>query len=124
MLEPTKQTHEAIVAAPPGFSLFVFAPTPEQKPSVNLVQEMVRTTPCPVTAFRAQGGKTEPLTVIDTPAGERYLFLPAGRIIALDDPAHTIWANFDAFSSALVMKWRISRNQPLTEPPPQKSTDT
>ena len=58
-----------IIAAPIGYNIFYFAPAPEQKPSMTTLQEMTRGSAMqPVIAWKLQGDKVVPLTVMLRPA--------------------------------------------------------
>jgi hypothetical protein len=98
------------IAAYPGYSIFNFNPTPEQKPAMTLLQEMVRGSTLPVIAWERKGDALTPLTIFAPPAGaQRFLLAPGGKIYALDDPAQPNWANFDLFAASIIAAWAKTR---------------
>jgi hypothetical protein len=113
---PMTDPPDIIVTAAAGFSVFYFAPTPEQKPSLQLLTEMTRGSGMqPVLAWRYEGGRADPVTIFPRPAdAQRYLFV-GGKIYSLDGEPQS-WASFDLFAGWLIGDWTKKRG--VQEPQP------
>ena len=106
------------ITAPPGYSIFFFAPKPEQKPSALEFNALLAAHTMPVLALQLSGAKVVPLTIIAPPDGAlSYLFTPAGKIFQLDDPTCPCWSDRDQWMHAVLAAWKIMRGVKDVPPP-------
>jgi hypothetical protein len=114
MTDPTSD----LVAAYPGYQLFVFNPPPETKLSMPVLQELLRGPMLqPIVGWRHVNGRLEPMSIFALPAGaDRYLFAPNNKIFAIDHPAQLSWATLDAFAVWLFDEWKKRRGEREPQP--------
>lgn len=113
--QATATMEDTVIASPPGFAIFYFAPA-TQKPSLQVLGELQAAATFPVICFGVRGGMVTPLTLFTPDAViERFLFTP-GRIFALDDDKHQSWSDKEQWQQHVLRVWQDLRPK---EPPPK-----